>query len=45
MNEPDSAVVDEDEPVLAVHMVGTCESMCPDAERADRERNRELELF
>ena len=26
-------------------MVGTCESMCPDAERVDRERNGEIELF
>ena len=45
MNEPDTAVVDEDDRRLAGHMVGTCESMCPDAERADRERNREIELF
>ena len=44
-NESDTAVVDEDERVLAGHTVGTCESMCPDAERADRERNREIELF
>ena len=26
-------------------LVGTCESMCPDAERVDRERNGEIELF
>ena len=41
-----SDAVHEDTRRRAGHaLVGTCESMCPDAERVDRERNGEIELF
>ena len=45
--DADAARVDDKSSRHAGHasLLGTCESMCPDAERVDRERNGEIELF